>query len=84
MSGEVKVVPRGRMFSVQYSLPHLPVPPLQQTMDKYLRSVRPLVTDEEFASTQEVRSVVFECAALCSLVCSMLCRVPHFVALGVS
>ena len=56
MSWEMKVVPRGRMFSVQYSLPRLPVPPLQQTVDKYLRTVRPLVTDEEFANTQEVCS----------------------------
>ncbi|XP_070177314.1 carnitine O-acetyltransferase-like isoform X2 [Littorina saxatilis] len=54
MSGEMKVTPRGRMFSVQYQLPRLPVPPLQQTMDKYLRSVRPLVTEEEFANTQQI------------------------------
>ncbi|PVD21630.1 hypothetical protein C0Q70_17429 [Pomacea canaliculata] len=54
MLDNIKVVPRGRMFSVQYSLPRLPVPPLQQTLDKYLRSVRPLVTDEEFKTTQKI------------------------------
>ncbi|XP_076436224.1 carnitine O-acetyltransferase-like [Babylonia areolata] len=51
---EIKVTQYGRRFSTQSSLPRLPVPPLQQTMEKYLRSVRPLVSDEEFAETQEV------------------------------
>lgn len=44
----------GRMFSVQDSLPKLPVPALEQTLQKYLRSVRPLLTDEEYAKTQKV------------------------------
>lgn len=44
----------GRMFSVQDSLPKLPVPALDQTLQKYLRSVRPLLTDEEYAKTQKV------------------------------
>ncbi|XP_061163747.1 carnitine O-acetyltransferase-like isoform X2 [Saccostrea echinata] len=44
----------GRMFSVQDSLPKLPVPPLEQTLQKYLRSVRPLLTDEEYVNTQKV------------------------------
>nr|XP_011435097.2 carnitine O-acetyltransferase isoform X2 [Crassostrea gigas] len=44
----------GRMFSVQDSLPKLPVPALDQTLQKYLRSVRPLLTDEEYAKTQKI------------------------------
>lgn len=44
----------GRMFSVQDSLPKLPVPALEQTLQKYLRSVRPVLTDEEYAKTQKV------------------------------
>ncbi|XP_078324434.1 carnitine O-acetyltransferase-like isoform X2 [Crassostrea virginica] len=44
----------GRMFSVQDSLPKLPVPPLDQTLQKYLRSVRPLLTDDEYANTQKI------------------------------
>ena len=40
------------MFQHEMSLPRLPVPPLQQTMEKYLLSVRPLLTDEEFACTK--------------------------------
>ena len=36
------------------SLPRLPVPPLQQTMEKYLLSVKPLLTEDEYACTREV------------------------------
>jgi len=42
----------GRFYSHQESLPHLPVPPLQQTLDKYLKTIRPLVNDAEFKKTQ--------------------------------
>jgi carnitine O-acetyltransferase len=44
----------GRMFSVQDSLPKLPVPALEQTVQKYLRSVHPLLSDEEYANTLKV------------------------------
>jgi len=40
------------MFQHEMSLPRLPVPPLQQTMEKYLLSVKPLLSDEEFACTK--------------------------------
>lgn len=43
-------------FQHEMSLPHLPVPPLQQTMEKYLLSVKPLLTDEEYQCTKEVVS----------------------------
>ncbi|KAF4522335.1 hypothetical protein B566_EDAN011336 [Ephemera danica] len=36
------------------SLPRLPVPPLQLTLQRYLRSVKPLVTGEEYKVTQEL------------------------------
>ena len=51
----------GRMFSVQDSLPKLPVPPLDQTLQKYLRSVRPLLTDDEYANTQKVIIYIHTC-----------------------
>ncbi|CAJ0634490.1 14502_t:CDS:10 [Entrophospora sp. SA101] len=42
----------GPMLRYEKSLPRLPVPKLSDTLDKYLKSVRPLVNDEEFAKTQ--------------------------------
>ncbi|XP_044137570.1 carnitine O-palmitoyltransferase 1, brain isoform isoform X2 [Bufo gargarizans] len=36
------------LYSYQASLPRLPVPKIKDTMQKYLESVRPLMTDEEF------------------------------------
>lgn len=38
----------------QHSLPHLPVPPLQSSLEKYLLSVRPLLTEEEYHNTEIV------------------------------
>ena len=46
--------PKGGMFKYQSTLPKLPVPPLQQTLKKYLKAVRPLVNDEEFENTSKV------------------------------
>jgi len=43
--------------SMSQVLPKLPIPPLQQSLDKYLRSIRPLVDDEDFAHTQSLVEV---------------------------
>lgn len=43
--------------SMSQVLPKLPIPPLQQSLDKYLRSIKPLVDDEDFAHTQSVVEV---------------------------
>lgn len=43
----------GRMFAQQESLPKLPVPALDATLQKYLRTVRPLVSDEDFEQTKK-------------------------------
>lgn len=48
-----KIKAIGRMFSKQASLPKLPVPALDATLQKYLRTVRPLVSDEDFKQTQQ-------------------------------
>lgn len=52
-----KMAPQYRPYSMlvkQRSLPRLPVPPLQQTMDKYLKAIRPLVNDDEFEQTTKL------------------------------
>jgi carnitine O-acetyltransferase len=41
------------MLRYEASLPRLPVPPLESTCAKYLESVRPHVTDEQFAKTSK-------------------------------
>nr|XP_009861511.1 carnitine O-acetyltransferase-like [Ciona intestinalis] len=47
-------VPSSRFYSHQESLPNLPVPTLQQTLDKYLKTVTPLVNESEFNHTQKL------------------------------
>jgi hypothetical protein len=60
MSGDSLKPPvaQGRMLSVQASLPKLPVPSLRKTLDRYLKSVRPLVTEEEYVNTEAVSCIV--------------------------
>ncbi|XP_042207020.1 carnitine O-acetyltransferase-like isoform X2 [Homarus americanus] len=36
------------------TLPPLPVPPLEDTLNRYLKTVKPLVTDEEFQLTEQI------------------------------
>ncbi|XP_067931343.1 carnitine O-acetyltransferase-like isoform X2 [Watersipora subatra] len=45
---------KGRMFSIQADLPRLPVPPLQQTLDKYLKTISPITTPEQYQKTAEI------------------------------
>lgn len=42
------------MLAKQESLPPLPVPTLQQTMDKYLKAIKPLVDEEDFEYTEDL------------------------------
>lgn len=45
---------RGNMFAKQTELPHLPVPPLEQSLAKYLLAVRCLVDDADFDNTRVI------------------------------
>ncbi|CAG0899503.1 unnamed protein product [Darwinula stevensoni] len=42
------------LYCYQYSLPHLSLPSLKETTEKYLLSVRPLQTDEQFERTKKM------------------------------
>ncbi|KAM9326172.1 carnitine O-acetyltransferase isoform 2-T2 [Gastrophryne carolinensis] len=44
----------GRYLAHQEGLPRLPIPPLQQTLDKYLQALTPLVSQEEWSHTREL------------------------------
>lgn len=44
--------PRATTFSFQEVLPPLPVPGLKETCEKYLLSVRPILTEDEFVRTK--------------------------------
>lgn len=43
-----------KTFQYDESLPPLPVPSLQQTLVKYLQSVKPLVSDDEYTNTVKI------------------------------
>ena len=53
------------MFRFQASLPRLPVPPLASTISKYLETVKPHLTDAEYATTR-VRAQAFLTSPLAS------------------
>eukprot|EP00128_Syssomonas_multiformis_P006040 Colp12_sorted_trinity150504_noHs@9833 len=42
--------PQPMLYGFQNSLPRLPVPSLKETIDRYLRSIHPLVDEAEYAS----------------------------------
>nr|XP_036863855.1 carnitine O-acetyltransferase isoform X3 [Manis javanica] len=44
----------GRFKAHQDSLPRLPVPLLQQTLDHYLKALQPIVSEEEWAQTKQL------------------------------
>lgn len=45
-------------FRHQSELPRLAVPPLEETLDRYLKAVAPLLSEEAFSRTQAVVEVV--------------------------
>uniref|UniRef100_A0A8C2B2J5 Carnitine O-palmitoyltransferase 1, muscle isoform n=1 Tax=Cyprinus carpio TaxID=7962 RepID=A0A8C2B2J5_CYPCA len=45
---------RPLLYSFQASLPHLPVPSIDDTINRYLESVRPLLDDEQYKQMESV------------------------------
>ncbi|CAG8659635.1 7441_t:CDS:2, partial [Acaulospora morrowiae] len=45
-------IPEHKTFSNQHKLPKLPVPSLEETIAKYLKSLRPLLSDADFARNE--------------------------------
>ncbi|CAG8739221.1 12807_t:CDS:2, partial [Acaulospora morrowiae] len=45
-------IPEYKTFSNQHKLPKLPVPSLEETIAKYLKSLRPLLSDADFARNE--------------------------------
>jgi carnitine O-palmitoyltransferase 1 len=41
------------LYSFQHSLPSLPVPPLKDTVQRHLRTIRPIIDDESFERLKE-------------------------------
>ncbi|KAJ3184004.1 hypothetical protein HDU85_001855 [Gaertneriomyces sp. JEL0708] len=41
-----------KTFELQSTLPRLPIPPLKETVERYLETARPLLSPEEFARTK--------------------------------
>lgn len=44
----------GKAMYKEHQLPHLPVPPLHSSLEKYLLSVRPLLNEEEYLQTEKI------------------------------
>lgn len=50
-SENVEDLSKGRLFRFEESLPKLPVPTLEETMTRYLKSVHPLLSTSEYENT---------------------------------
>ncbi|NXI44822.1 OCTC octanoyltransferase, partial [Galbula dea] len=54
MEKQVLETPEERTFQYQDSLPSLPVPPLDESLGKYLDAVKPFLNQEEYQRTEEI------------------------------
>ncbi len=48
-----------QMATAQGELPKLPVPPLRQTLTKFLAFAKPLVSTDEFKETEKVCYILY-------------------------
>uniref|UniRef100_A0A8B9EFC2 Peroxisomal carnitine O-octanoyltransferase n=1 Tax=Anser cygnoides TaxID=8845 RepID=A0A8B9EFC2_ANSCY len=54
MEKQVQESTEERTFQYQNSLPSLPVPPLDESLSKYLESVKPFLNEEEYQRTEDI------------------------------
>ncbi|XP_063093230.1 peroxisomal carnitine O-octanoyltransferase isoform X3 [Cavia porcellus] len=54
MENQLAKSPEERTFQYQDSLPALPVPSLEESLKKYLDSVKPFANEEEYKKTEEI------------------------------
>ncbi|NXY81104.1 OCTC octanoyltransferase, partial [Alcedo cyanopectus] len=54
MEKQVLESPEERTFQYQDSLPSLPVPPLDESLSKYLDAVKPFLNQEEYQRTEDI------------------------------
>ncbi|NWH71350.1 OCTC octanoyltransferase, partial [Piaya cayana] len=54
MEKQVMASSEERTFQYQDSLPSLPVPPLEESLSKYLDSVKPFLNQEEYKRTEDI------------------------------
>ena len=52
-----------KLYSYQASLPRLPVPSLQHTIKKYLKSVRPILADDAYAEIVKLSQTFLDTVA---------------------
>uniref|UniRef100_A0A8C3CVI4 Peroxisomal carnitine O-octanoyltransferase n=2 Tax=Cairina moschata TaxID=8855 RepID=A0A8C3CVI4_CAIMO len=54
MEKQVQEAAEERTFQYQSSLPALPLPPLDESLSKYLESVKPFLNEEEYQRTEDI------------------------------
>ncbi|XP_028672955.2 peroxisomal carnitine O-octanoyltransferase [Erpetoichthys calabaricus] len=54
MNSQMVEPPKERTFQYQNSLPSLPVPSLEESLQKYLDAVKPFCTEDEFQKTSKI------------------------------
>jgi len=68
-----------KTFTYQHSLPRLPIPSLEETTTKYLRSLRPLLSKKELAVVEEQVKDFIKPNGLGNLLQQRLIDIDHIV-----
>lgn len=68
LENEYQYLQRSNMptYYFQKSLPRLPIPKPEKTLERYLAAQRPLLTDEEFRVTESYCKAFMKAGKICS------------------